>query len=952
MPQEFSFPAAWAAAEAETGMDLNILGTAGAWGEVASDCPYLVPLEAFGGAEPPPLIRLDCWFILAMGGYAAHMAYPEVPGFFAGIWGGFAVYVPDGPLVLQWGSREAPDPEFSAGLEDCYLGAGWFLGNAYVHVSSPDFPGQPFFENAVSWWKIEGLIRYVPTAPPNQPPTARVSADKTVVAVGQSVQFQGDQSTDPEGAGLSYFWVFGDGATSTDPNPTHTYVEPNTYTVRLTVHDPQSGEDTAEFSILVMRIDRLTVDPAKAALSSGGTRQFTAWGTWFGPDGQPDTADDVKADVTSLVSWRVEPREAGEPVPGAVTATGLFTAGAPAGRLLRGYVCSYLENGPEARAEVDVWVPMIRLDWVEPARGSLPEIWVEVSEKYRFTGKVTYVNQTGEGETKEERPWNFQTDGKLSYTWTVKYEGQQDRAPIEQANQAAPPTIELNFPKPGKYTVQLEAKTTQGKLVGVEVHPSATVHAVRVIPHYGVVAATVAVTLEGAKFGKKEEVSFGDGIQVASVSKDGSQATIQIAAEATPGPRDVRIDKDKLVERGFYIVKVQVEAIKFDFDKEKNADGTMKNKADGQDIREDNDTDIVPPEYKRQGNPDKPGAYIQGQNAKLKIKFSVEPAELVATFTLRALKGGVLGPVTEKPVVLKPAGGGGDLDEEGYAEISCQNAISSGIKSDDNVAWEWQIGNINGSGGEFGGVGSTKHKIYVLLDRPAAPMADAWTKVLDYSCKWAEDEKTFAGAATKVTQRFYGCGRFKYDTIWGENNYTEDAPVKGESFNLTKLIERLNNGVGKGEAVGCNDCANAVVIFSNALGDSLKNHYLGNTTWVKFKTNKYIAIGFQDWTAPTFGWVFAYHAVAWRGNADAMDGVVYDATLKVDNDNDPTRNPPSAPWVPVNIVFSKAGAYNDYRDKLVQPDSYENCKPISTAFHKPLSPPGSKHGWCWCIPVK
>ena len=253
-PQEFSFPAAWAAAEAETGMDLNILGTAGAWGEVASDCPYLVPLEAFGGAEPPPLIRLDYWFVLAMGGYAAHMAYPEEPGFFAGIMGGFAVYAPAGPLVLRWGSREAPDPEFSAGLEDCYLGGGWFLGNAYVHVSSPDFQGQSFLENPVSWWKIEGLIRYAPIAPPNQPPTARASADKTVVAVGQSVQFRGDQSTDPEGAGLTYFWVFGDGATSTDPNPTHTYLEPNTYNVRLTVHDPQSGAGEATVGIMAVGV--------------------------------------------------------------------------------------------------------------------------------------------------------------------------------------------------------------------------------------------------------------------------------------------------------------------------------------------------------------------------------------------------------------------------------------------------------------------------------------------------------------------------------------------------------------------------------------------------------------------------------------------------------------------------------------------------------------------------
>ena len=275
MPQEFSFPAAWAAAEAETGMDLNILGTAGAWGEIASDCHYLVPLEAFGGAEPPPQIRLDFWFVLAMGGYAAHMAYPEVPGFFGGIWGGFAVYAPGGPVLLQWGSREAPDPEFSAGLEDCYFGGGWFLGNAYVHVWSPDFQGQSAVENPVSWWEIAGLIRYAPIAPPNQPPVARASADKTVVAVGQSVQFRGDQSTDPEGAGLTYFWEFGDGANSTDANPTHTYSEPNNYTVRLTVHDPQSGAGEAYVGIMAVGVS-FDKNPVIVGVSKTKTEVVTA----------------------------------------------------------------------------------------------------------------------------------------------------------------------------------------------------------------------------------------------------------------------------------------------------------------------------------------------------------------------------------------------------------------------------------------------------------------------------------------------------------------------------------------------------------------------------------------------------------------------------------------------------------------------------------------------------
>ncbi|MGC9398109.1 MAG: C1 family peptidase [Anaerolineae bacterium] len=48
-------------------------------------------------------------------------------------------------------------------------------------------------------------------------------------------------------------WDFGDGGTSTDEHPTHTYEEPGTYTVRLTVTGP-GGEDVAT------RSDYITVD--------------------------------------------------------------------------------------------------------------------------------------------------------------------------------------------------------------------------------------------------------------------------------------------------------------------------------------------------------------------------------------------------------------------------------------------------------------------------------------------------------------------------------------------------------------------------------------------------------------------------------------------------------------------------------------------------------------------
>ena len=57
-------------------------------------------------------------------------------------------------------------------------------------------------------------------------------------------------SSDPEGAPLSYSWTFGDGGTSTQANPTHTYQAPGQYVARLTVSD---GTSTAVSSDLTIR---------------------------------------------------------------------------------------------------------------------------------------------------------------------------------------------------------------------------------------------------------------------------------------------------------------------------------------------------------------------------------------------------------------------------------------------------------------------------------------------------------------------------------------------------------------------------------------------------------------------------------------------------------------------------------------------------------------------------
>jgi PKD repeat protein len=71
----------------------------------------------------------------------------------------------------------------------------------------------------------------------NQPPVAVVDWDIGGGAPPLTVNFTGDQSYDPDGEIVAFLWNFGDGNTSDEPNPTHTYTTPGDFTVTLTVTD-------------------------------------------------------------------------------------------------------------------------------------------------------------------------------------------------------------------------------------------------------------------------------------------------------------------------------------------------------------------------------------------------------------------------------------------------------------------------------------------------------------------------------------------------------------------------------------------------------------------------------------------------------------------------------------------------------------------------------------------
>lgn len=83
-----------------------------------------------------------------------------------------------------------------------------------------------------------------------QPPMADFSFSPDEPRVGQTVTFT-DTSTDG-GTIVSRSWDFGDGNTSTDANPTHTYAAPGTYRVSLLVSNDADLSTTVAKTITVL----------------------------------------------------------------------------------------------------------------------------------------------------------------------------------------------------------------------------------------------------------------------------------------------------------------------------------------------------------------------------------------------------------------------------------------------------------------------------------------------------------------------------------------------------------------------------------------------------------------------------------------------------------------------------------------------------------------------------
>ena len=114
---------------------------------------------------------------------------------------------------------------------------------------------------------------------PNQSPVADAGGLYTGT-VNEAISFDGGNPYDSDGSIVSYKWDFGDGKTSTNQNPTHTYNQDGTYTITLVVTDNDGATDTNTTVAIVEVANQPPVadpgDTPSSQVDTGETISFDA----------------------------------------------------------------------------------------------------------------------------------------------------------------------------------------------------------------------------------------------------------------------------------------------------------------------------------------------------------------------------------------------------------------------------------------------------------------------------------------------------------------------------------------------------------------------------------------------------------------------------------------------------------------------------------------------------
>lgn len=111
----------------------------------------------------------------------------------------------------------------------------------------------------------------------NQRPVAVASGTPDSGIVPLTVAFSSVGSNDPDGWLASYLWAFGDGTTSTEASPTHTYQTAGTYTATFTVTDNSGATGMSTVTITATADPGFIAAPTRLSVKGSRRRATLSW---------------------------------------------------------------------------------------------------------------------------------------------------------------------------------------------------------------------------------------------------------------------------------------------------------------------------------------------------------------------------------------------------------------------------------------------------------------------------------------------------------------------------------------------------------------------------------------------------------------------------------------------------------------------------------------------------
>ncbi len=145
------------------------------------------------------------------------------------------------PLTVNFSSAGSSDPEGATLTYSWQFGDGATATTAnpsHTYASAGTFSAHLSVSDGTNTTPATAITITATNAPgTNRPPVAVAGGSPLSGTVPLTVIFSSAGSSDPEGATLTYSWQFGDGATATTANPSHTYASAGTFSAHLSVSD-------------------------------------------------------------------------------------------------------------------------------------------------------------------------------------------------------------------------------------------------------------------------------------------------------------------------------------------------------------------------------------------------------------------------------------------------------------------------------------------------------------------------------------------------------------------------------------------------------------------------------------------------------------------------------------------------------------------------------------------